>query len=92
MISEENKYCVLEKKAHHLESQLRAYESASENEVVNKLHSEVADVEQRVKSRNLEIQILERRVSCPRFCINFDSLNCSWHLKLKRMKNKLKSC
>lgn len=62
MISEENRYRILEKKAHHLESQLHAYENSSENEVVNRLHHEVADVEQRVKSRNLEIQILERRV------------------------------
>lgn len=48
----------------HVESQLRAYEKSSENEVVDRLHHEVADVEQRVRSRNLEIQILERRVSC----------------------------
>jgi polyhydroxyalkanoate synthesis regulator phasin len=53
----------LEEKAHHFESQLKAYESSSENEVVDRLHQEVADIEQRVKTRNLEIQILERRVS-----------------------------
>lgn len=63
IIDEENKYSALEKKARHIESQVKAYENSSENEVVNRLHYEVADVEQRVKSRNLEIQILERRVS-----------------------------
>lgn len=46
----------------HLKSRLEAYENSSESEVVERLHHEVADFEQRVKSRNLEIQILERRV------------------------------
>ena len=69
IIDEENRYTVLEKKAHHFESQLRAYEDSSENEVVNRLHHEVADVEQRIKSRNLEIQILERRVSSKKYYV-----------------------
>lgn len=62
MIESENKCSLLEKKVSHLESQLKGYEKASEDTVVNRLHYEVADVEQRVQSRNLEIQILERRV------------------------------
>lgn len=63
IINEENKSIAWERKAHHFESQLHAYETSSENEVVSRLHNEIADVEQRVKSRNVEIQILERRVS-----------------------------
>lgn len=69
IIDEENKYTALEKKAHHCESQLKAYESSSESEVVDRLHYEVADVEQRVKSRNLEIQIFERRVNNSLTCM-----------------------
>ena len=53
----------MQKKTQHFESQLEAYENSSENEVVNRLHQEIADFEQRIKARNLEIQILERRAS-----------------------------
>ena len=58
----ENVASDLREKIGHLESQLAAYENQSENVVVSRLHSEVVDVERRVQSRNVEIQILERRV------------------------------
>ena len=64
----ENECSELKKKVGHYESQLEAYVSSSESAVVSRLHSEVSDVEHRVQSRNLEIQILERHV-CGYICV-----------------------
>ena len=53
----------LERKNTHLKAQLEAFEESAENEVIKRLQSEVADLEKVIRSRNVDLQIMERRVS-----------------------------
>ena len=59
----------LEGRTAHLQSRLSAFEDSSESEVVRRLQSEVADLEKVIRSRNLDIQILERRVRGVCVCV-----------------------
>ncbi len=52
----------VESKNTHLLSRLAAFEESSESQIVKRLQKEVADLEKTLRSRNLDIQILERRV------------------------------